>query len=70
LSRDLSTLLLPSPARALALDKAYLLLVREQSYIRGRDAMLEPATNVYREIAPDAPTGIAEPLPAPRLGVR
>ena len=67
LSRDLSTLLLPSAGRALALDKAYLLLVREQSYVRGRDAMLEPAANVYKEIAPDAPTGIGEAQPAPRL---
>ena len=48
--RDLAWLLAPSRARALALDKAYLLIVREQSFTRGRDATLAPAANVHREI--------------------
>lgn len=48
--RDLAWLLAPSRERALALDKAYWLLVREQSFTRGRDALLAPAENVHREI--------------------
>mgnify|MGYP000199158599 CR=1 FL=1 len=38
---------------ALALDKAYLAVVREQSFTRGRDAMLRPATRVHRAITDD-----------------
>jgi hypothetical protein len=49
-ARDLRDLILPSPARALALDKAYLLIVREQSYIHGRDAVLAPAQNVHQRL--------------------
>ena len=49
-ARDLRDLLLPSPARALALDKAYLLIVREQSFVHGRDAMLAPAQNVHQRL--------------------
>jgi hypothetical protein len=47
---DLLDLLAPSRARALALDKAYLAVVREQSFTRGRDAMLAPATRVQLRI--------------------
>ena len=49
-ARDLRELILPSRERALALDKAYLLIVREQSYIHGRDAVLTPAQNVHRQL--------------------
>jgi hypothetical protein len=48
--RDLAWLLSPSRERALALDKAYLALVREQSFAAGRDALLAPARNVHRAI--------------------
>lgn len=67
LESDLSTLLLPSRERALALDKAYWLLVREQSFDRGRDPLLAPAANVYREVPLEQSTGIASPLPFPPL---
>ena len=60
LARDTSVLLFPSPARALALNKAYWSIVREQSFARGRDALLAPATNVLREVHAGAPTGIRE----------
>jgi hypothetical protein len=63
LARDVSELLLPSAQRAWALDKAYWLIVREQSFALGRDALLEPAQNVLREVRAGAPTGIREPLP-------
>jgi hypothetical protein len=71
LRADISTLLLPSPARALQLDKAYRLIVQEQSFTRGRDAVLAPATHVHRELASNTPaleTGVADALPGPREG--
>jgi len=49
-ARDLRDLILPSRERALALDKAYMLIVREQSYVHGRDAVLAPAQNVHRQL--------------------
>ncbi len=51
--RDVYELITPSRERALALNKAYLTIVREQSYVRGRDANLEPMRNVYREVDPE-----------------
>jgi hypothetical protein len=51
-AKDVYTLIAPSPERALRLNKAYLTIVREQSFLRGRDATLVPATHVYREIDP------------------
>jgi hypothetical protein len=65
---DISTLLLPSPARALDLDRAYWAIVVEQSFARGRDAVLAPATHVH-EVAPvGEPTGVRVPLVGPRSG--
>lgn len=46
-------LISPSAERALKLDKAYWLIVREQSYNQGRDAMPRPAVNVHRQITDD-----------------
>ncbi|MDY7225400.1 hypothetical protein [Hyalangium rubrum] len=71
LREDISTLLLPSPERAIQLDKAYRLIVREQSFTRGRDAILAPADNVHRELPADGPemeTGVSDALPGPREG--
>jgi hypothetical protein len=48
---DLATILLPPRDTALALDKAYLLIVREQSFARGRDATIAPA-DAHRTLAP------------------
>jgi hypothetical protein len=57
LGRDVYDLITPSRERALKLNKAYLSIVREQSFIRGRDANIEPMRNVYREVDPEtAPT--------------
>ncbi|MCB9658261.1 MAG: hypothetical protein H6726_11500 [Sandaracinaceae bacterium] len=68
---DLSTLLLPSPARARALNVAYWVTVREQSFWQGRDASVTPAVNVHARVELDAATGVEEPLagPGPRLGL-
>jgi len=55
--RKVYELITPSRERALALNKAYLTIVREQSFIRGRDASIDPMQNVYREVDPEtAPT--------------
>ena len=47
---DISYLLAPSFERALMLNKAYKVIVDEQSYIYGRDAHLKPVTNVHEEV--------------------
>ena len=57
--RDLAWALSPTRGRALALDKAYLAIVREQSFSRGRDAVLAPATRVHERIS-DPGTGLGE----------
>jgi len=48
---DLATILLPPRATALALDKAYLTIVREQSFARGREARVTPS-DAHRRLAP------------------
>ncbi|WP_106091505.1 hypothetical protein [Enhygromyxa salina] len=66
LAEDVSPLLLPSPERALALDAAYRLVVREQSYALGRDSVLAPTMNLHMALAPAQPTGIEVPVHGPR----
>lgn len=67
LANDVTELLLPSPERALLLDKAYLVIVREQSFTAGRDAVLAPRARMLRDVRTGASTGIAVAEPAPRL---
>jgi hypothetical protein len=50
---DVYELITPSPERALSINKAYMLIVREQDFIHGRDANIWPAVNVYEEVNPD-----------------
>jgi len=47
---DVYTLITPSRKRALALNKTYLTIVREQSYLYGRDANIEPMQKVYHHV--------------------
>ncbi|WP_084197057.1 hypothetical protein [Solimonas soli] len=56
---SVAALILPSRERALALDKAYRALVREQRFTLGRDALPTPAVNVHRRID-GAETGLRE----------
>lgn len=56
--RDLAWLLTPSRERALLLDKAYMVLVREQSFEKGRDALPETVANMEPGIR-NGPTGLA-----------
>ncbi len=62
LEQDVSRLIVPSAARALALDKAYWAVVLEQSFRWGRDAVLAPAVNVHRRVEPDQRTGVDIPV--------
>ena len=66
--RDLAWALAPSRSRALALDKAYLAIVREQSFTKGRDAMLAPATRVHAKITDDG-TGLRHDATEPSARV-
>ena len=61
LHRDLAVLLYPSPRRALTLNKAYRTIVEEQSFIRGRDAIVRPPLNVHWFVPTGEPTGIEAP---------
>ncbi|MCF2857773.1 hypothetical protein L1286_09840 [Pseudoalteromonas sp. SMS1] len=47
---NLYELITPSKERALSLNKAYLTIVREQSYLFGRDATLVKAKNVLQQV--------------------
>lgn len=62
LERDVSQVLLPSPERALALDKAYQALVKRQSFRLGREIVLDGAKNVQRTVDEGQRTGIQAPL--------
>jgi len=54
---DVYELITPNRERALALNKAYLTIVHDQSYVHGRDANLGAVVNVYDVVDPEtAPT--------------
>lgn len=48
--KDLAWLLAPSRERALALNKAYMVIQRRQAYRLGKDALLAPPANVHPKI--------------------
>lgn len=51
----------PSPARAIALNKAYKLIVEEQSYDKGRNPVIAPMdATVWRDIPEGTETGIVD----------
>ena len=52
IAADVHTLITPSRERALALNKAYKVIVEEQSFVYGRDATITPAQNVFRDVDP------------------
>jgi hypothetical protein len=60
LHNDMSHLLLPGQQRAIALNKAYKVIVNEQSYIQGRDAHVKPLDDVvWKEVPTDELTGVS-----------
>lgn len=60
LTKDISTLLVPSPRRALRLDRAYLALVKAQRFERGRDVVVGAPPKVRARLEQDGATGISE----------
>jgi len=62
---DITHLLSPSRERALTLNKAYRVLVEEQSFAYGRDATVTPPVNVHQSVTADQPTGVIEILSGP-----
>ncbi len=58
LHNDIGHLLLPSAERTLTLNKAYKVIVDEQSYIFGRDAHVKPVTTSWDIVPIDEKTGI------------
>jgi hypothetical protein len=67
LHADIARLLLPTAARAIALDRAYLAVVLEQSFDQGRDAVLAASPNVQAMTVPGEKTGIERRVDAMRL---
>ncbi len=59
-AKSIYELITPSPQRAMDLNKAYFTIVKEQSFLFGRDAALTPATNVLEEIDESQPPLAAE----------
>lgn len=62
LRNDISVLLYASEPRALELAKAYRVIVQEQSYVKGRDPVIEPLANVHRQVDGGRPTGVETPI--------
>jgi len=66
LREDVTTVLLPSPERALSLDKAYRLLVEEQTFRLGREIVLSGAREVvHRRVEEDQKTGVVTAVEPP-----
>lgn len=65
LHKDVATLLVPSPARALELDRGYRAIVVEQTFTHGRDVPAAASANVYADAPGGKPTGIRAPFAGP-----
>ncbi|CAN5923326.1 hypothetical protein BH11MYX3_BH11MYX3_28890 [soil metagenome] len=63
-ANDISRLIVPSASRALALDRAYLALVRAQSFARGRDVFVG-RPQIEERLEQGASTGVTEPQSPP-----
>jgi hypothetical protein len=66
---DVTTLLLPSTARALDLDRAYRAIVDAQSFDKGRDAVLVPDAakrGFYEHVPIGQPTGVRQAVESDR----
>ena len=60
LKDDISVLLHPSRQRAMMLNKAYWAIVKEQSFIKGRDGNIKGATNLnlFQDLQNNLPTAV------------
>lgn len=61
LQGDVSRLLLPSPERALQLNKAYRTIVLDQDFIHGREVNIDPVVTVHQATEIDQRTTFATP---------
>ncbi|MAS24564.1 MAG: hypothetical protein CMI03_12215 [Oceanospirillaceae bacterium] len=62
LESDISYLLMPSAERALMLNKAYKVIVDEQSFDEGREGVVKPLNAIHHEVELDQPTGVKDVL--------
>ena len=62
LQKDITYLLIPSTKRALELNKAYKVIVDEQSFIYGRGAHVKPITTVHKEVKQGQSTNLEKVL--------
>lgn len=62
LRQDIAELLYASPERALALNKAYRVIVKEQGFVFGRDPTIAPVGNVHEVVEGGTATGVQEPV--------
>jgi len=62
---DISLLLFPSQRRALKLNKAYKVIVEEQSFMYGRESNVKVMENVYKEIKEGLKTDIENMIVRP-----
>jgi hypothetical protein len=53
-AKNIYEIITPSRERALLLNKAYRLVVKEQSFLFGRDTAVAPARNVFERVDTDA----------------
>lgn len=53
---DIGYLIIPSKKRAMNLNKAYKVIVEEQSFIYGRDTHIKPLVNVHKQVIQDQDT--------------
>ncbi len=67
LHEDVATLLLPSPGRALDLDRAYKAIVDQQSFDKGRDVVLSARPRVHARVPVGEPTGVTSAASAVAL---
>ncbi|MEJ2610168.1 MAG: hypothetical protein P8179_08785 [Candidatus Thiodiazotropha sp.] len=58
LKGDISYLLYPSRERAMLLNKAYRVIVAEQSFVGGRDAHVAPLSGVHQQLEQNVSTGV------------
>jgi len=64
LHENISTLIAPSKQRAIQANKAYRVIVKEQSFIYGRDATSKIVGNVHTKTKKDQLTGVVDIITA------
>jgi hypothetical protein len=64
-AQRLQYLFWPSAGNAMLMNKAYRTIVQEQSYARGRDAIISPLVYILREVEKGEETGVTTPVEQP-----